>query len=161
MDVEQGSIYEAAGGMEGMRRLAAAWHLHAVEDPIVGHAFSHGFQDDHTERLAAYLGEALGGPAAYTGHYGDQTQVVRLHSGNGPHPEMDSAAIECFDRAIQDAGLGSDPEVAGALHDYWAWATHVPMRSCPNSADDVPAGLPLTRWTWEGPDLGPAQPPVR
>ncbi len=152
MDPEQGTIFEAADGMAGMRRLAAAWHDHAVADPIVGHAFSHGFRDDHVERLAAYLAEALGGPAAYSGHFGDQTEVVRLHSGNGEHREMDEAAIACFDRAIRDAGLAADPEVAGALHDYWAWATHVPMAAYHRSADDVPTGLPLTRWTWEGPE---------
>ncbi|GAB3584356.1 globin domain-containing protein [Calidifontibacter terrae] len=156
MDPEQGTIFEAAGGMSAMRRLAAAWHVHAVDDPVVGHAFSHGFRDDHVERLAAYLGEALGGPISYSGFFGDQTEVVRLHSGNGLHPEMNAAAIACFDRAITDAGLADDPELAGALHDYWAWATRVPMQSYPDAAGDVPRDLPLTRWTWEGPVTAPA-----
>jgi len=42
-----------------------------------------------TERLAAYWAEALGGPTTYTDQYGDETSVVRIHSGNGPHEEMD------------------------------------------------------------------------
>ena len=28
-----------------------------------------------------------------------------MHSGNGPHGEMDRRAIECFDRALDDVGL--------------------------------------------------------
>ena len=56
-------------------------------------------------RLAAYWSEALGGPAVYSGAYGDETAVVRIHSGNGPHEEMDRRAITCFDQAMQDGGL--------------------------------------------------------
>lgn len=44
---------------------------------------------EHTERLAAYWAEALGGPTTFSEHYGDETAVVRMHSGNGPHEEMD------------------------------------------------------------------------
>jgi len=52
---------------------------------------SHGFHPRHSERLAAYWAEALGGPPTYSERYGDETTVVRLHSGNGPHEEMDEA----------------------------------------------------------------------
>lgn len=55
------TIFEAAGGNEGLRRLAAAWHRRATADEVVSHAFSHGFLPQHIERLAAYWAEALGG----------------------------------------------------------------------------------------------------
>ena len=82
-DDRRPSIFETAGGDEGMRRLAEAWHARVLADPVVSHAFSHGFRRDHTERLAAYWAEALGGPPTYSARYGDETSVVRLHSGNG------------------------------------------------------------------------------
>src|SRR5439155_4565861 len=59
------TVYEAAGGSESMLRLAAAWHERVMADEIVSHAFHGGAKPDHTERLAAYWGEALGGPQAY------------------------------------------------------------------------------------------------
>src|SRR3974390_684875 len=59
-------VSEAAGGMEGLRRLADAWHQRVMADEVVAHAFSHGFHPDHTERLAAYWAEALGGPTTYS-----------------------------------------------------------------------------------------------
>ena len=76
------SIYEAAGGRQAFLELAHAWHARCLADPIVSHAFSHGYHPQHSARLAAYWAEALGGPADYTGSMGDQTSVVRLHSGN-------------------------------------------------------------------------------
>ena len=91
--------------MDGLRRLAAAWHRQVMVDDVVGHAFSHGFHPQHVERLAAYWAEALGGPSAYSDSYGNETIVVKLHSGNGQHDEMDRRAIACFDQAVADVGL--------------------------------------------------------
>ena len=79
-----------------------------LEDEVVSHAFSHGYHPDHTERLAAYWAEALGGPTTYSDQYGDETSVVRIHSGNGLHEEMDQRAIDCFDQALEDVGLARD-----------------------------------------------------
>jgi hemoglobin len=61
------TVYEAAAGAGGMLRLAHAWHARVLADDEVSHAFAHGYHPEHTERLAAYWGEALGGPAAYSG----------------------------------------------------------------------------------------------
>lgn len=144
------TVFEAAGGMDGMRRLAKAWHRRVLEDEVVAHAFSHGFSPEHVERLAAYWAEALGGPSAYSGSYGDETSVVRIHSGNGEHEEMDRRAIACFDQALVDAGLAKDGALRQALHDYFAWATTTTMARYHRSAADVPDGLTIPRWSWNG-----------
>ncbi len=94
-------MYEAAGGDEGLLRLAEAWHVRVLADEVVSHAFSHGYRADHSERLAAYWAEALGGPARYSASLGDETEVVRMHSGNGPHEDMDRRAVACFDAAAR------------------------------------------------------------
>ncbi|MGI8530754.1 MAG: hypothetical protein ACR2KO_14920 [Geodermatophilaceae bacterium] len=99
------TLFEAAGGDEGLLRLASAWHARVMADEVVSHAFSHGFHQRHSERLAAYWAEALGGPTTYSDTYGDETSVVRIHSGNGPHEEMDRRAIACFDQAMTDVAI--------------------------------------------------------
>jgi len=163
------SVYDAAGGEDGLLRLAHAWHARVMADEVVSHAFSHGFHPDHSARLAAYWAEVLGGPTTYSAEVGDETSVVRLHSGNGgPHEEMDLRAIACFDQALidvevdadvefdADVGLDADVGVDGGsplrqvLHDYFAWATTESMSRYHRSADDVPAGLPIPRWSWNG-----------
>jgi hemoglobin len=143
------TVYEAAGGEKGLLALASAWHTRVMADEMVGHAFSSGFRPDHTERLAAYWAQALGGPEHYTAAYGDESYVVRIHSGNGALEEMDRRAIACFDQALEDVGL-RQPEVARVLHDYFAWATTTTMAAYHESADDVPAGLAVPRWSWDG-----------
>ena len=144
------SVYEAAGGAYGLLNLASSWHRRVLADEVVSHAFSHGYHPEHTERLAAYWSEALGGPASYSRLYGDETSVVRIHSGNGPHEDMDRRAIECFDRAIEDAGLASNARLREVLHDYFAWATTTIMSRYERSADEVPDGLRIPHWSWNG-----------
>ena len=121
-------MYEAAGGDEGLLRLAAAWHARVMSDEEVSHAFRHGFHP----------------------HHGDETWVVRLHSGNGEHEEMDRRALACFDQAMTDVGLDDSNPARKALHEYFAWALTNVSRF-PRSADDVPAGLRIPQWSWNGP----------
>ena len=125
------TVYEAAGGYEGLLRLARAWHARVMADEVVSHAFSHGFRPEHDERLAAYWAEALGGPATFSAEYGDETSVVRIHSGNGPHEEMDRRAITCFDQALEDIGLAGDDRLRQVLHDYFNWETTTTMSRYP------------------------------
>jgi hemoglobin len=144
------TVLDAAGGPDGMRRLAHAWHERVLADEVVAHAFSHGFHPDHTERLAAYWAEALGGPPTFSSRYGSETAVVRALSGNGPHADMDARAIACFDGALLDLGWRPDEGVGRVLHDYFAWATTTTMARYHESADDVPKGLRVPRWSWNG-----------
>ena len=145
------TVYEAVGGFDVLVRLAHAWHARVLEDEVVSHAFSHGYHPQHTERLAAYWAEALGGPRSYSSSFGDETTVLKIHSGNGEHHDMDRRAIACFDRALIDIGLARDDRLRTALHDYFEWATEVSMARYQDSADDVPAGLSIPGWSWDGP----------
>ena len=149
-----------------MRRLADAWHTRVMADEEVSHAFSHGYRPDHSERLAAYWAEALGGPPLYSQRYGDETSVVRIHSGNGAHEEMDRRAIACFGQALADIGLADiglastgmapDDRLRQVLYDYFAWATTTTMARYHRSADDVPDGLAIPRWSWDGLQADPS-----
>jgi hemoglobin len=144
------TVYDAMGGADAVLRLARAWHQRVLADEVVSHAFSHGYRDDHDLRLAAYWGEQLGGPPAFTdGLGGDHSTVLRMHSGNGEHHEMDQRAEVCFAQALEDAGIPDSPELRRTLLSWFHWGVEV-MDSHPSTPDDVPDGLPLPRWSWEG-----------
>jgi hemoglobin len=83
---------------------------------------------------------------------GDESDVIRMHSGNGEHVEMDEAAQACFEKALDDTQLSNDARLRTSLSDYFRWATET-MSSCPNSAEDVAAGLTIPKWSWDGPVL--------
>ena len=66
------------------------------------------------------------------------------------HDEMDRRAIACFDQALDDVGIPDGARLRQVLHDYFAWATTTTMAQYHESADDVPAGLTIPRWSWDG-----------
>src|SRR5260221_11763891 len=131
------TVFEAAGGNDGLRRLADAWHRRVMADDEVAHAFSHGFHPQHVERLAAYWAEALGGPTSYSDSYGDETTVVKMHSGNGEHDEMDRRTIACFDQALADVGLANGGALPHELHRDFARATPPTKSPCHPTHEDV------------------------
>jgi hemoglobin len=44
---------------------------------------------------------------------------------------MDQRAIACFDKGLQDVGLARDERLRRVLHEYFAWATTITMKSLP------------------------------
>ena len=144
------TIYEAAGGRQAFFALAHAWHERCLADPIVSHPFSHPYHPRHTERLAAYWAEALGGPDDYSASMGSESRVLRMHAGNGEHREMDERAQTCFAHALVDAAIPDTDGLHATLKRYFAWATER-MSAYPDSADDVPGGLAMAYWSWDGP----------
>lgn len=134
------TAYEELGGFDALLALCRRWHELCNADPIAEHPFSHDIHPRHDERLAAYLAEALGGPALYTGGYGDETYVQRIHAGKGAHAELDEICLRLFDQALVDMGMAG---AAGRhLSRYFRDAT-VAMRAYGDSEDLVPEGLPF------------------
>ena len=134
------TLYDEMGGGPVVVAVAHAWHERVVDDEVVGHAFAHGFRADHTERLAAYWAEVLGGPATYSASMGEETEVVRMHSGNGEHDEMDRRAVAAFALALADAGV--PVHLHERLVTWFREANEHVNHRWPTPAQ-VPEGLPM------------------
>jgi truncated hemoglobin YjbI len=143
------TIFEEMGGADALLAVAAAWHKRCLADPILAHAFEKGVHPQHTERLAAYWAEQLGGPASYTESIGTYSEVVRTHSGNGPHEQMDGRAVAAFVLALDDANISTDPRLRFQLVAWFTWATAM-LNHRWTTPEEVPDQLPLPSWDWSG-----------
>src|SRR5579871_3549970 len=103
-----GSLYVRMGGFDKVLALTHHWHELCLADPAAAHPFEHDLHPQHSERLAAYLSEAFGGPPLYTAGYGDESHVQRIHACNGTHVELDEACLAAFDQALADLGFAED-----------------------------------------------------
>ncbi len=144
-----GSIYEAMGGHDAVLALADSWHRRCLADPVVSHAFHGEIHPQHTERLAAYWAEQLGGPTDYTESLGSYSAVVRMHTGNGPHEQMDGRAVAAFVLALDDARIPADDDLRFRLIAWFTWATAL-LNHRWDAADSVPDDLSLPQWGWDG-----------
>jgi hemoglobin len=110
------TLFEFAGGETAFVALAHAHHARCLADPELNHPFSHVDQHpQHVERLAAYWGEVLGGPAAYSRDCGDESGVLAMHAGNGDMTDLGNRFVDCFVRAMDDVELPADPEFRAAM----------------------------------------------
>ncbi len=144
------TLFEFAGGEAALLALAKAHHARCLADPELNHPFSHDDQHpQHVERLAAYWGEALGGPAVYSQTCGTESGVLQMHAGNGDMGDLGERFVECFVLALDDAGLPADREFRAAMRAYMEWAV---ANVLSYSAEDtvVPPGVGMPRWDWGG-----------
>ena len=122
----------------------------SLADEVVGHAFRHGTQPDHIERLAAYWAEALGGPDVYTKHIRRRDLGRADPQRQREHEEMDRRAIACFDRPSRTPGSRPTRPCARRC------TTTSPGRQRPRwrvspIARRRPRRPPIPRWSWDGP----------
>jgi hemoglobin len=143
------TIYAALGGGPALARLVEAHHRRCLADEVLNHPFSHQGEPDHLQRLAAYWGEVLGGPALYTERYGDDSRPLAMHAGTGAQDDMGDRFLACFLTALDDAGINPDRHLRQALRDYMTWAVGEYMAVAPHGVA-VPEGKPVPRWGWDG-----------
>jgi len=144
------TLFEFAGGEPAFLALAAAHHARCLADRELNHPFSRPDQHpQHVERLAAYWAEVLGGPPHYSRTCSDQSEVLRMHAGNGDVSDLGRRFVACFVAAADDAGLPADPAFREALRAYMQWAVDDVLQY---SDDDgaVPGSAPMPRWDWDG-----------
>ena len=146
----RGTLYDFAGGEAALVALAKAHHARCLADPELNHPFSHDDQHpQHVERLAAYWGEVLGGPPAYSQSCGDESGVLAMHAGNGDMTDLGNRFVDCFVHAMDDAALPADPEFREAMRAYMRWAVdNVLLYSAEDAA--VPANAAMPHWDWSG-----------
>jgi len=144
------TLFETAGGQPAFLALSRAHHARCLADPELNHPFSHPDQNpQHVERLAAYWGEVLGGPPDFSASCGDQSSVLRMHSGNGDLGDLGDRFFNCFALALDDAALPDDPAFRAAMLGYMRWAVDGVLAVSPHEAV-VPEGAPMPHWGWDG-----------
>jgi hemoglobin len=72
------SLYDLAGGAEGMQRIASIFYRYVFDDPLMTPLFENP-NDDHVARMALWLGEFFGGPSEHSKQRGGFYTVVAVH----------------------------------------------------------------------------------
>src|SRR5207253_3105584 len=81
----------------------------------LNHPFSHHVSPRHTENLAAYWAEVLGGPPCYSQGLGGHSEMLTIHAGEGAPEDMGTRFAACFIQAMDDAQLPADLEFRHAM----------------------------------------------
>ena len=143
------SLYDDAGGVDGLRRLSNAFYERALADELLAPVFAH-FTPAHVEHVAVWLAEVFGGPADFTARLGGHHALLHSHLGLKISDEHRQRWLLLMADAISEV-LPGRPELAAALMGYFDWGTAIAQDV---SQDPVGTDLgepgPTPRWGYQG-----------
>lgn len=143
------SLYTEVGGLDGLRRLSAAFYDRVLADELLAPVFAH-FTTTHLDHVAVWLAEVFGGPANFSAELGGHQALLRSHLGLGIRDGHRQRWLELMADAISEV-LPGQPELATTLMDYFEWGTAIAQDVSrePVGADlGEPGATP--RWGHEG-----------
>lgn len=147
------TLYDWAGGGEALLALTTAFYAKVPEDPVLAPIFAH-MDDEHPQHVAAFVGEVLGGPQAYTATGGSHAGMIGHHLGRHLTEDQRRRWVGLMLETADEVGLPDDPEFRAAFVGYLEWGTRLAVI---NSAPGVEAPTdnpPMPSWHW-GPPGGP------
>jgi hemoglobin len=149
------TLYEWLGGSEALNRLTSRFYEHVAQDALLAPVFAH-MGADHPAHVAAFLGEVLGGPAAYAAEHGGHPHMIRQHLERHLTQAMRRQWVQLLLATADELQLPDDPEFRSALVGYLEWGSRLAViNSQPGAA--VTEDAPMPKWGWgevKGPYTG-------
>ena len=143
------TLYEAVGGIEGLRRLSDAFYDAVLADPLLAPVFA-DFSRTHIEHVAVWLGEVFGGPAAFTADLGGHQALLRAHLGLAINEAQRVRWMELMGAAV-DKELPDDGLLRRRVMEYFDWGTRIARDvSAGQAGEDLGEPGPTPRWGWDG-----------
>ncbi|HWG02590.1 MAG TPA: group II truncated hemoglobin [Trebonia sp.] len=143
------SLYDDAGGLDGLQRLSVAFYDRVLADEMLAPVFAQ-FTRTHVERVAVWLAEVFGGPAEYTARRGGHQSLLRSHLGLEIRDEHRKRWLELMADAVSEVYPGR-PELAATLMSYFDWGTAIAQDVSRDPAGtDLGAPGPTPRWGYQG-----------
>ena len=148
------SLYEHAGGHEGVRRFIDVFYRSVLADPVLQPLFGSG-RPEHVDQLTAFDSESFGGPDDFTRQMGGFAHLIDVHRGLKITEPQRQRFVALYLAAADDAGLPGDPRFRAALRDHVEFGSHVAMQNSHAETDDQLHPLrevPMWQWPADGSD---------
>ncbi len=146
------SLFEFAGGHDGLHRLESTFYASVLEDPLLAPVFNGG-KPSHIDTLTAFTAESFGGPDRFSRELGGFTHLIEVHRGLNISEEQRVRFVELYRDALDVAEMPEDPEFRAAVLEHVEFGTQVAMQNSRAKAESELHPLrEVPRWTWSGED---------
>jgi hemoglobin len=147
------SLYEHAGGEEGLHTLEDTFYSSVLADPLLSPLFGRG-QPQHVDHLTAFTAESFGGPDRFSRELGF-AHLIDVHRGLHITEEQRQRFVELYVAALDVAAMPSDPDFRQAVREHVEFGSQVAMQNSHAESDSELHPLrEVPRWTWSGDDEG-------
>lgn len=148
------SLYEHAGGEEGLHGLEDLFYGKVLADPLLSPLFGKG-QPRHVDHLTWFTAESFGGPGRFTRELGF-AHLIDIHRGLHITEAQRARFVELYLEALNEAGMPDDKPFRDAVREHVEFGSQVAMQNSNATTDDELHPLrEVPRWTWAG-DHDPA-----
>ena len=143
------SLYEHAGGQEGLHRLEDTFYSSVLADPLLQPLFGAG-QPQHVDHLTAFTAESFGGPDRFSRELGF-AHLIDVHRGLRITEEQRQRFVELYVSALDTSGMPKDESFRQAVLEHVEFGTQVAKQNSNAKTDDELHPLrEVPRWTWAG-----------
>ena|ERR1700733_10135415 len=145
------SLYDFAGGEQGLHRLEDTFYSSVLKDPLLRPLFGTG-QPQHVDHLTAFTAESFGGPDRFTRELGFD-HLIDVHRHLRISEEQRQRFVQLYMAALDASDLPDDEEFRGAIRSHVEFGSRVAMQnSHAESEEQLHPLREVPRWTWPGDD---------
>jgi hemoglobin len=142
------SLYEHAGGDEGLHRLEQLFYEKALQDPILSKQFTKRVPT-HVEHLTWFTAESFGGPGRFTRELGFQYLIDVHRQLESITDEQRERFIELYLEVLDEAGLPADAPFRQAVREHVQFGARVAQTNSRAETDaDVYPLHEVPHWDW-------------
>jgi hemoglobin len=147
VEVSVETLYQHAGGEEGLHRLEQLFYEKALADPVLKTLFTERVAT-HVEHLTWFTAESFGGPDRFTHSLGFR-YIIDVHRHLKITDEQRDRFVAVYVEALDEAGLPDDEPFREAVREHVEFGAHVAQQnSWANSDQDLHPIRNVPRWEW-------------
>jgi hemoglobin len=147
------TLYEHAGGDEGLHRLEARFYDKALADPVLRRLFTERVPT-HVDHLTWFTAETFGGPDRFTRDLGFQ-YIIDVHRNLEITDTERDRFVAAYLEALDDAGLPDDEPFRQAVREHVEFGARVAQQnSWARSDAELHPIREVPHWDW--PASGPS-----
>ena len=145
------SLFEYAGGEEGLHRLEQIFYDSVLRDPLLQPLFGAG-KPTHVDHLTWFTAESFGGPHRFTRELGFW-HLISVHRGLKITEPQRRRFVELYLAALDKAEMPTNPEFRQAVREHVEFGSRVAIQNSHAATDEELHPLrEVPRWTWPGDD---------
>jgi len=143
------TLFEHAGGVEGLHRLEDHFLSSVLADPLLQPLFGAG-KPDHVAHLTWFTAESFGGPDRYSRELGFR-HLIDVHRGLKIREEQRERFVELYLAALDAVGMPDDEPFRDAVRSHLEFGSQVAMQNSNASTEGELHPLrQVPIWTWDG-----------
>ena len=144
------TLYEHAGGDDGLHRLEELFYEKALADPVLRTQFTERVPA-HVDHLTWFTAESFGGPDRFTRELGFQ-YIIDVHRRlDSITDEQRERFIALYMEALAEAGMPDDAPFREAVRQHVEFGSRVAQQNSRAETDaDVYPLHKVPRWDWAG-----------